>query len=125
LKLNVQGIEEIEITDPAGLCKPAPAPPGMPVQQQPGSMMPQAPMPAIPGGLVNPGIRPIPGGFGDPALPRPSIYTRQIGDPTKWGVGGEAIQRAGQQVDPDKFEKNWQAKMIGEGSNGDGKPSNL
>ena len=128
MKLVVQGIEEIEITDPAGLCNP-------PVPQLPQGM-PQLPQPMrgnpIPSGMYPPGqpLYPLPGGapapipgFGDPTTrPRPgirpeigpAIYTRHVDDPNgqpKWAVGGDAIQRAGQQVDPEKWEKNWQASV--------------
>ncbi|MBA7693410.1 hypothetical protein ES703_101992 [subsurface metagenome] len=119
MKLNVQGIEEIEITDPSGLCNP-------PVPQ----------LPSQPRGI--PGIPPnLPSG-GNPFTPQPmvptpispfrpqpgvAIYTRKVGDPlephTKWGVGGPMIQQAGEQVDPEKWEKNWQASM-GEKGKGDG-----
>ncbi len=101
MKLKVEGIEEIEITDPAGLCDPpAPMPAMLP------SPVPRG-IPQLPPG-TNP-FRPQPGAptpFGDPALPGirplPGIgpYTRvpEPNDPfnkTKWGVGGDAIQRAG------------------------------
>ncbi|MBA7671317.1 hypothetical protein ES703_79473 [subsurface metagenome] len=112
MKLEVQGIEEIEITDPAGLCNPPVPPPSLPRQGNPISIFP-TPTPQIPTsmpGWGDPTIRPFPGA-GDVAVPhRPSIYTRHHdpndpNDPfapkTKWGVGGEAIQRAGEQVDPD------------------------
>jgi len=42
----------------------------------------------------------------------------------KWGVGGPMIQQAGQNVDPDKFEKNWQAKMNGDKGQEDGNQHN-
>ena len=123
MKLNVQGIEEIEITDPAGLCNPpAPQPP-----------MPSNPMPAILPGLPS---RPnpfspqpmVPTPFGDPRINpvvprRDPGWTRAVHEPEKWGVGGEAIQQAGEQVDPDKWQKNWQASM-GEKGKGDGDGSN-
>ena len=112
MKLAVQGIEEIELTDPQGLCNPPapqlpqPYPPNQP--PWPTSIQPPTPMPTIPWG--DPTIRPI--RTGDVAVPhRLPIYTRHLDDATKWGVGGEAIQRAGQQVDPDKFEKNWNSSM--------------
>ena len=126
MKLKVEGIEEIEITDPAGLCDPpAPMPAMLPAPRQP--VTPNLP-PA-----VNP-FRPQPGAptpFGDPILPGnpgirpigPGIYTRPTipGDEvTKWGVGGQAIQRAGEQVDPEKWQKNWQSKNKGAEGQGDG-----
>jgi len=112
MKLVVQGIEEIELTDPQGLCNPqmvAAVP-----QPRQGNPIPNAlyptpqiptPRPMIPGGWGDPStIKPIP--TGDVAIPyRPSIYTRHIHEPNdpfapkaKWDVGGEAIQRAGQQL---------------------------
>lgn len=126
MKLKVEGIEEIEITDPAGLCDP-------PAPQLP------SPMPPLPRGIpalppaVNP-FRPQPGApipFGDPNLPGnpgirpigPGIYTRPTipGDEvTKWGVGGEAIQQAGQNLDKEKWGKNWQSKNNGAEGQGDG-----
>lgn len=107
MKLVVQGIEEIELTDPQGLCNPPVPPPSLPRQGNPISIFP-TPTPQIPPSMPwgDPTIRPFPGA-GDVAVPhRPSIYTRHHdpndpNDPfapkTKWGVGGEAIQRAGQQ----------------------------
>ena len=112
MKLNVQGIEEIELTDPQGLCNPPvpqlPSGPGLPARpsnpippNQPGWPTPSQPTPEIRG--LDPG---------------PPIYIRKLGDPlehpTKWGVGGEAIQRAGEQVDKEKWEKNWQASVGGD-----------
>jgi len=125
MKLQVDGIEEIEITDPQGLCNP-------PVPQLPSLIgTPPAPNPALPG-QPSP-FRPqpsVPTPFGDPNLPgisprrpkgpwigdidmpdRHPNYRTNVPDRTKWGVGSDAIQRAGQQVDPDKWEKNWQAGM--------------
>jgi len=120
MKLVVQGIEAIELTDPQGLCNPLspqlPAMvPGMPPAGYPFQPQPKipAPRPGIPGDYGDPTIRPIPGTGDIVPEHRPSIYTTHLGDPTKWVVGGEAIQRAGQQVDPDKWEKNWQSKLTG------------
>jgi len=126
MKLKVEGIEEIEITDPAGLCDP-------PAPQLPSPMTPlPRGIPALPP-AVNP-FRPqpqVPTPFGDPALPGirplPGIgpYTR-VPDPndpfnkTKWGVGGEAIQQAGQNLDKEKWEKNWQSKNNGAEGQEDG-----
>lgn len=128
MKLKVEGIEEIEITDPAGLCNPQPSQampgivqgPGQP-QPQPQLPNPSHPRPPVPtpfSPLGDPRLPRIPGA-GDVTIPqRPSGYYRRVSDPdgafpreTKWGVGGEAIQRAGQQLDPPKWEKNWQASM--------------
>ena len=116
MKLKVEGIEEIEITDPKGLCNP-PVQQGIPIQQQPSPVQPQYqvwPTPQIPSHLA-----PIPGTLGprgDVVVNRP-IYTRLGGvnnDPllrTKWGVGTPMIQEAAQQTDPDKWEKNWQSAV--------------
>ncbi len=121
MKLQVEGIEEIEITDPAGLCNP-PADPLPPLSRQgnpiPPNLLPAVnpfpPQPQVPTPFGDPFLPRIPGA-GDVAMPHgPPIFTRQIHDPTKWGVGGEAIQRAGEQVDPEKRQKNWQSKMTGE-----------
>ena len=85
MKLEVQGIEEIEITDPSGLCNlPRPALP--------------APLPA---GTFTPGIRILPATT-PPRQPITPIFTRA--DPSsnacreKWEVGGNAIQQAGQNL---------------------------
>jgi len=119
MKLKVEGIEEIEITDPSGLCDP-PMPP-----------LPRGNTPGLP-----PGVRPFPqpgAPWPTPQTPTPISpfspqtppppYTRPAGDPlgphTKWGVGGEAIQQAGQNLDKDKWEKNLQSKDNGE-EHGDG-----
>lgn len=118
MKLNVQGIEEIEITDPSGLCNP-PVQQGIPQLPQPRGIPPNLPsapnpfqpQPQVPTPFGDPYLPGVPR-TGDVAMPhRPPIYTRHLDDPTKWGVGGEAIQRAGEQVDPDKWQKNWQSKM--------------
>lgn len=114
MKLQVEGIEEIEITDPAGLCNP-PADPLPPLPRQGNQIPPNLPQkPQVPTHFGDTYLPRIPGA-GDVAMPQiPPIFTRQIHDPTKWGVGGEAIQRAGEQVDPEKRQKNWQSKMTGE-----------
>ncbi len=84
MKLNVQGIEEIVITDPSGLCNP--------------------PTPT-------------------PTPPLPGIYTRRVGLPlgsgrvtrherepgSQWAVGGQAIRRAGEQVEIEKWQGNYRA----------------
>jgi len=119
MKLNVQGIEEIEITDPAGLCNPPVPQQGMPAVVP--APMPQ--LPTAPGMPVNPfspfSPRPFRPGI-NPVGPPPN-YTRRNDPepPTKWGVGGEMIQQAGEQVDPDKWEKNWQSKLTGEDPDGE------
>ena len=106
MKLRVEGIEEIEITDPKGVCKLA-ALPALPIQQQPRPMpQPQVwPIPQLP----TPGSP-----WGTPFLPHKSIYTRHVHEPkdAKWGVGGPMIQQAG--------EKNLQANMSGEEGQEDG-----
>ena len=114
MKVRIQEIEEFEVTDPAGLCNP-PAPTPMPHTT------------VLPGPLTQPS-RPWPGeasdyipGTGDikPAV-FPTIYTRHIHDPNapslraKWGIGGEVIQQAGDAIEKDKWEKNWQAGMGGD-----------
>lgn len=118
MKLKVEGVEEIEITDPKGLCNP--------VQQ--GIPLPALPAPATP--HVNPGIpaqpwpapqipTPWPGKWTINVPHKPPIYTRHVLDPhdpflrAKWGIGGPMIQQASR-PGPDKWEKNWQAKMSGE-----------
>jgi len=78
MKLNVQGIEEIELTDPQGLCNP-------PVPQMPPAVNPFPPQPQIPTSIT-------------PFSPQPAP---PIGPHTEWGVGGPMIKQAGQQVDPD------------------------
>ena len=115
MKLDVQGIEEIELTDPQGLCNPpvplAPNPPvygGLTPVVSPFQPQPQVPTPFGPG-------------VGDVAMPhKPPIYTRHVHDPNdsfaraKWGIGGPMIQQAGNPEDADKWQKNWQSKMTGE-----------
>jgi len=133
MKLRVEGIEEILITDPKGACKLAalpalppalPALPspsqGQPVQPSPGQWgIPWQPSPQLPTPFGPSPIVPIPGA-GDVAVPhKTGIYTRHVHDPNdplhraKWGVGGPMIQQAAQEVDPAKWEKNWQASMTG------------
>ena len=127
MKLKVEGIEEIEITDPLGLSNP-PAPQAIPPQPQrpalPGDILPRlpsvGPTPLLPSPF-NPGpMRTIPG-TGVVAVPhKPPMYTRHLHNPNdpllqgKWGVGGPAIRQAAQTTDPDKWQKNWQATMSGE-----------
>ena len=114
MKLAVQGIEEIEITDPIGLCNPPVPQPGQPSQSH--WPQPQAPNPIRP--FDDPRPPRIPG-VGDVAIPqRPSIYTRHVPDPPKaflgepkWGVGSSTIQQAGETLEKDRWEKNWQASM--------------
>jgi len=110
MKLKVEGIEEIEITDPAGLCDPpapmpamAPPPAQRGIPQLPPGINPFPPQPQVPWPLPE-DPTPI-----SPFRPQtaPPPYTRPAGDPlgphTKWGVGGEAIQRAGEQVRPKRI----------------------
>lgn len=128
MKLQVNGIEEIEITDPKGLCKLAQL--GTPVGASGGTIQPQPtplyprpgsgayPQPPIPTNFP-PGVSPIPG-YGDIVPIKPTTYTRHIVDNedgayrAKWGIGGPMIQRAAHEVDPDKWQKNWQAGVNGE-----------
>jgi len=142
LKLDVQGIEEIEITDPSGLCNPPvpqlpPGPmPGVPSPFQP------APQPRNPHDPFNPfEPTPLQPYYGDPMMPS-APWIRPIGtgdragdivpptriphythihDPdyrTKWGLGTKAIQSAGRDIG--KFQENLQAKMTGEEGQEDG-----
>ncbi|GAH88433.1 unnamed protein product, partial [marine sediment metagenome] len=128
MKLDVQGIEEIEITDPAGLCNPpvpqlpsAPPLPGIPIT--PFQPAPQIPTPFGPSPL--PGIP----GWGDVCVPHglPN-YTRHVHDPNdyrrnaKWGIGSPAIHQAGKEIEGllnrltlRSGGKNWQSKMNGAG----------
>ena len=142
MKLNVQRIEEIVITDPAGLCNPpvpqlppgrvppgvvgpprqaVPIPSGMYPNPPPGVPSPFQPQPRgpaldpYPPGI--PGIRPLDHRIG------PAIYTKpndSFAPLSKWGVGGEAIQQAGRDIDqdgdPEKWEKNWQAEKGKDGN---------
>jgi len=133
MKLDVHGVEEILITDPKGVCNPpVPQPPmpamvpgqgfpaGQTVLPSSGSWgKPFQPSPQLPTPFGPSRIQPIPE-TGDVAVPhRPSFYSRNEHDPdgliarAKWGVGGPMIQQAAQQVDPSKWEKNWQAKTTG------------
>jgi len=100
MKVMIQEIEEFEVTDPSGLCNPPvprqgqpTAPHGWPTPQNPGTHNPWP-------GVVRPG--------------EPAIYTTRIRGRTKWGVGGPMIQGAGENMEKEKWEKNWQANMEGE-----------
>lgn len=118
MKVMIQEIEELEVTDPKGLCNP-PVQQGIPITQQPNiGVLPNTPpfttpWPTTPAPWpTTPGINPV-----SPAV-GPGIYTRHIHDPNdplaprvKWGVGGDAIQQAGQDLDKEKWEQNWQSKM--------------
>ena len=113
VKLVVQGIEEIELTDPQGLCNP-------PVPQLPSPISPQIPTPFKPG--PNP-LPVIPSGWrtGDIVPEHKPYYTKHVNDPRavgqvyatheKWGLGAPMIQQAG---GPDKWEKNWNGTIDGE-----------
>ncbi len=118
MKVFIQEIEELEVTDPAGLCNPpAPQLPSLP----PGNPMPPQsqgwPTPQIPAPMAPFPGSPTPG----PGVVRPgapAIYTRHIHDPnvplaprTKWGVGGSTIQQAGDALEQEKWEKNLQANQ--------------
>jgi len=117
MKVQIQEIEEFEVTDPQGLCNPpAPQLPSLPrggnpmTPGPPSPLGPFQPQPAIPGGWGDPGIRPIPR-TGDVIPPaRHPFYTRHIYDPndplaprTKWGVGGPMIQQQKDADDPEKI----------------------
>jgi len=128
MKVMIYEIEEFEVTDPAGLCNPPAPPMGIPIQQQPNPMpqpqrwpTPQVPSPFSP--MPFPSMpRPFPPGTGDVAVPlRPAIWTKTHGDPndplslrTKWGVGGDVIQQAGDTIEKEKWERNWQASTGGD-----------
>ena len=115
MKLEVQGVEEIEITDPAGLCTPS-VPQGLRAK-------PQSPQ-----GMAPP-FFPNPLGPTTPINP-PTIYTKNIlpgqsvtpgPDPSKWEVGGNSIQKAGQDINEGltKWEKNWNSSLGGKAPDGD------
>jgi len=102
MKLHVEGIEEVELTDPQGLCNP----PGVPQLPSP-SLDPARLWPGnpIPTGIYPTPQIPTPPGF--PAIPRdirpgdvPHLRPR-------WGIGGPMIQQAGDPKDTDKWEKNY------------------
>ena len=118
MKLNVQGIEEIEITDPNDLCNPPPppimpsalaVPPGLPVPNpfQPGP----SPLPEDPYGVPRTGEVDMPH--------KTPFWTRPIDNGTRWGRGGELIRRAAEAVDPETWQKGWQASMGGEKPDGE------
>jgi len=127
MKLNVQGIEEIELTDPSGLCNcsgcgqtKVPSQTGLPM---PATILPNQPsvwpsrpppMPAIPGA-------------GDVAVPqRLPVYTRHVYEPNdplyreKWGIGGPMIQQTGDPSDAEKWGRKYRANMSGAEGQGDG-----
>jgi len=126
MRLQVDGIEEIEITDPAGLCNPPAPPPPIPSNPMPG-ILPGLPSPPPPFRSFPPGSQPQPmvptpiRPFRPPISPfrpQPERGEPFAGEP-KWGVGGPMIQQAGKQVDPEKWEENWQAGRRGEDPDGD------
>lgn len=118
MKLKVEGMEEIEITDPKGLCK-SPVQQGIPIGQPPmpsqggGAPLtrpwpganPFTPTPQVPT-PIHPGIHPV-----IPGISGPAIYTKKNDDPRKWEIGGDAIQRAGEELDKQKWEQNWQSSL--------------
>ncbi|KKM65276.1 hypothetical protein LCGC14_1492910 [marine sediment metagenome] len=63
MKLVVQGIEEIKITDPAGLCTPAPTP------------------------MV------IPPGMSSPSIPQPNPWQKVAGQPHKWEKNWQSSEK--------------------------------
>ena len=125
MKVFIQEIEELVVTDPAGLCNPpVPQPPflpGIPIGQQPNIPIP---MPMRPPSNPSP-WQPIPQIPGSPTPwpvvippPRAPFYTKPYHDPngpfvtrTRWGVGGPTIQQAGDALEQEKWEKNWQANQ--------------
>ncbi|KKM67007.1 hypothetical protein LCGC14_1475470 [marine sediment metagenome] len=126
--LLVEGIEEIEITDPAGLCNP-------PVPQLPSGFRAQpspVPPPTTPydafqasGTFGRPfPLEPlvpdvIPGRIRPPERFRPQV-TKTVppsDDRSKWGVGGEVIRQAGKEIG--KWEKNWNSSVGGSRTDGD------
>ena len=118
MKVFIQEIEELVVTDPAGLCNP-PAQQGIPMPQMPG-------IPPQPQGWPTPQIPTPMAPFPGPTTPcfvvfvtgSTDIYTRHIHDPnaplaprTKWGVGGPTIQQAGDALEQEKWERNWQSNQ--------------
>ena len=125
MKLVVQGIEEIELTDPQGLCNP-PVQQGLPIGQRGIPIGQQPNLPPQPQSWPTPQIPTPMAPFPGPTTPwpgvvrpgAPAIYTRHIHDPnvplaprTKWGVGGSTIQQAGDALEQEKWEKNLQANQ--------------
>ncbi|MBA7653959.1 hypothetical protein ES703_61826 [subsurface metagenome] len=121
MKLAVQGIEEIEITDPTGFCNPPVPQPGQPSQSQPQIPLPSRPQPQVPNPnrpFDDPRPPRIPGAGDVTMPPQTSRWYRHVHDPpnafpgeTKLGVGGSTIQQAGEALEKDRWEKNWQASM--------------
>lgn len=121
MKLNVSGIETIEITDPKGLCNQPVPQGGQPVIPA----MPSNPPPWQPAGAPWPTPATIPAPqiwphtpYGDPPLkhtiwsktmPRAvtSKYESKEDSNEKWGLGLPQTQAP----EPQKWEKNWQGKM--------------
>ena len=106
MKLNVQGIVEIVIADPKGICNPPTPPP--PLIRQP-APPPHQPVPTP----RNPGDEKL-HKWGDIAVPqKPSPYTRNVHDPSdpllrsKWGVGGPMIQQAGYEQKSQESRKRY------------------
>jgi len=94
MNLQVTGMEEIEITDPAGVCH-QPAPEVLPLGHpwrvgEPRSKADRA-------GII-PGIY----------IHRNNDTDNQLGSRTKWGLGSATIQEAGRQLEDKKWEENWQ-----------------
>ena len=94
MKLDVTGVETIELTDPRGFCNP-------PVLPQQGFPMPIIPLPFTPTPL-----HPVPG----ISTVVPSIWSRNPPSTSeeyleKWGKG---LTR---QTEPHKWEKGWQSKL--------------
>lgn len=114
MKLNVSGIETIELTDPKGLCNQPVPQGGQPVIPA----MPSNPPPWQPAGAPWPTPATIPAPqiwTGDPPL-KHTIWSKTLPQTTirrvdpdhdeKWGLGLPQTP-----AEPQKWEKNWQAKM--------------
>ena len=125
MKVFIQEIEEFEVTDPAGLCNPS-VQQGIPIGQLPNipapMRAPSNPLPWQPTPQIPSPISPWPGTSGPwPGVVhpgRPAIYTRHHVDPddpfyvqSKWGVGGPTIQQAGDVIEQEKWERNWQSNQ--------------
>ena len=111
MKLQVNGIEEIEITDPKGLCQLNQLQ-GIPMGRQP---LPPSTPPQLPQPMIPTPFGPTPGTIGPfrPVFPgnKQSVWTRGLDPKTKWGIGGPMIQQASQEVDPEKWQENWKGSV--------------
>ena len=110
MKLNVSGIETIEVTDPKGLCNQPVPQVGQPAPWQP------APTPYAPQPAGAPWITPMPY-TGAPLPLHTEIWSKTLPrsvvprfDPDyneKWERGISKAQTA----EPQKWAENWQSKM--------------